>query len=57
VESAEPLTTCLRFGLKQHDRTLSLWPLNDLLRAGSARLEPAVARLTAEFFAPFAPID
>ncbi len=57
VESAEPLTTCLRLGLKQQAKTLSLWPLKDLLSEGSERVELPPALFTTWFFAPFAPID
>jgi len=35
VPSAEPETTCFRFGLNATLQTESLWPLNDLLREGS----------------------
>jgi hypothetical protein len=35
VPSKEELTTCFRLGLKASPVIVSLWPLKDLLRAGS----------------------
>ena len=44
VPSTDPEMTCLRLGLKHEEVTPSLWPLKDLLRAGSATW-PAAAGL------------
>ena len=43
VPSREPLTVCLRLGLNATEVTPSLWPLKDLLRAGSLTPTPEVA--------------
>lgn len=56
VESAEPLMTCLRLGLITTVFIVSLWPLKDLLSAGSVVLNRA-AWVLLVLIALFAPKD